>query len=366
MSRWIRLASALLLCTGQTACHDTPVPTPAVTASDGAIALAADAPLRQRLRFETLQPRPIRRPLQAPGVIEAIPEQQVQILTPLPGRLLRIDRALGATVKRGDPLLLLDSAELANARSEAAKAHTAAAQARRAQQRSQRLFDAEIGARRDLEEAQQALEDATSDARAADALLRQLGITDVRGNGREYVLRAPIDGRVIDLQAAQGGYWNDINAPLMTVADLSRVRLTAQVPERQLGQVFVGQPVRITLSALPGEVLHGEVAQIGDVLDAQTRATPVRVLLDNHDGRLRPGMYAQVQLEGRPEPALTVPTGALLQDGLATRVYVEAANQRFVPRIVQVGAALGERVEIVSGLQAGERVVVENGALLHD
>lgn len=367
MPRWMPFAPALALCAACTP-HAPPSP-PAATATstrgtDAAIVVPANSPLRQRLRVEVLQPQPIARPLLAPASIETVPEQRVQILPPLPGRVLRIARALGDTVAVGDVLVELDSAELASVRAEAAKASAGAAQARREQQRMQQLFAADISSRRELEQAQLAQDSADSDARAAAQQLRQLGVAP--GGGRRYVLRAPIAGRVIAMEAARGGYWNDINAPLMTVADLSTVWLSAQVAERDLGQVFVGQDASVELSAYPGQPVQGQVRYIGDEVDAQTRAVKVRIAVANPDGRLRPGLFGQVRLLGRPEPALTVPSRALLQDGLSTRVYVEQSAFRFVPRRVQTGAVLGDRVEIVSGLQPGDRVVVQEGALLHD
>lgn len=367
MPRWIQIVYVVLLCGSQSACKGDDAPraeNEGKAVSDGTIQLPPHSPLRERLQLETVQLSDIERPLLSPGVIEAAPEKLVHILPPVSGRIVRIQRALGDPVKAGDSLLSMDSADLAGNRAEAAKARAAAAQARREMARMQTLFDAEVSSRRELEEARFALVSADSDAHAAEQRLLQMGAA--AEGGRDYLLRSPISGRVIEVNAAQGGYWNDINAPLMTVADLSTLWLTAHVAERDLAQVFVGQRAHIQLNAFPDQTIAAEVRYIGEVLDAETRTVRIRVALANADGRLRPGMFAQVRFDGRREPALTVPRSALLQDATATRVYVERTPFHYQRRTVEVGATLGDRVEIVSGLSAGERVVVREGALLHD
>jgi cobalt-zinc-cadmium efflux system membrane fusion protein len=230
--------------------------------------------------------------------------------------------------------------------------------------RQQELADAEIAARKDLQQAQSDQAQAQSEAARAQARLAQLGST--RGNGRELTLTAPIAGHVIELSGAQGGFWNDTNAPLMTIADLSKVWLSASVQEKDLAAVFVGQSVHIVVNAWPDAPRAGRVAYIGQVLDADTRTVKVRVALDNADGRLRPGMYASAVFSGAPHEAVTVPTSALIQDGFATRVFVERAPWTYESRVVTPGAQIGSQVEIASGLKPGERIVVKDGVLLND
>ena len=167
------------------------------------------------------------------------------------------------------------------------------------------------------------------------------------------------------MEGAQGGYWNDINAPVMTVADLSTVWLSANVAERDLAQVAVGQAARITLDAWPGKDFEGKVAYVGAVLDSETRTVKVRVAIDNRSGIFKPGMFAHAGFAGATRRGLMVPAAALLQSGLVTRVMVERGPLRFEARVVQVGASRGDQVEIVSGLKAGERIVVKEGVLLN-
>ncbi|MDO8035113.1 efflux RND transporter periplasmic adaptor subunit [Janthinobacterium sp. SUN128] len=332
---------------------------------DGSIAVDKMSPLRQRLQVAAVQEQEIATQTDAPGSIEAMPEKLVKITPPLAGRITRLQRTLGDSVKAGDPLFTLDSAELSAAYADDSKAKSALLQARQELERQKTLFEAEIAARKEYEAAQAAFAQAGSDAQASADKLAQYG-AGVRGSRRDYVLRSPIAGTVIAMEGAQGGYWNDINAPVMTVADLSTVWLSANVAERDLAQVAVGQKTSITVDAWPGKAFEGKVAYVGAVLDPETRTVKVRVAIDNRAGAFKPGMFAHAGFAGASRRALLVPAAAVLQSGPSTRVMVERSPLVFSPHTVEVGASHGGQVEIVSGLRAGERIVVKEGVLLND
>ena len=358
-----------LACSALAGCaRPTPAATPPAQSmhlNDGSIAVDKMSPLRQRLQIAAVQEQDIATQTQAPGSIEAMPEKLVKITPPLAGRITRLQRALGDSVKAGDPLFTLDSAELSAAYADDSKAKSILLQARQELERQKTLFDAEIAARKEYEAAQAAYDQAGSDARASSDKLAQYG-AGAGGARRDYVLRSPIAGTVIAMEGAQGGYWNDINAPVMTVADLSTVWLSASVAERDLAQVAVGQAASISIDAWPGKTFEGKVAYVGAVLDPETRTVKVRVVIDNRAGAFKPGMFAHAGFAGASRRALLVPAAAVLQSGPSTRVMVERSPLVFTPRTVQVGASHGDQVEIVSGLRAGERIVIKEGVLLND
>lgn len=355
--------SALAGCAKPTAAAMPPVQS--MHLDDGSIAVDRMSPLRQRLQIAAVQEQEIATQTEAPGSIEAMPEKLVKITPPLAGRITRLQRALGDSVKAGDPLFTLDSAELSAAYADDSKAKSALLQARQELERQKTLFEADIAARKEYESAQAAFAQAGSDAQASADKLAQYG-AGARGSRRDYVLRSPIAGTVIAMDGAQGGYWNDINAPVMTVADLSTVWLSANVAERDLAQVAVGQTARITIDAWPGKAFEGKVAYVGAVLDPETRTVKVRVAIDNRAGTFKPGMFAHAGFAGAPRRALLVPASAVLQSGPSTRVMVERSALVFTPRTVEVGASHGDQVEILAGVKAGERIVVKEGVLLND
>lgn len=337
-----------------------------VVRKGNSIAVPHSSPLRQALQVATVAEMTVMRPITVPGVIEADPARLIKVVPPVAGRIERLHKRLGDAVRVGDSLFTLDSADLAQATSDASKARAALSLAEHNLARQQELVNAEIAARKDLQQAQSDHAQALSETRRTQARLSQLGTVEGQGNGRQYTLKSPIAGHVIEQTGAQGGFWNDTNAPLMTVADLSKVWLSASVQEKDLAAVFVGQGVQITLNAYPDETLTGKVAYIGQVLDADTRTVKVRVALDNTAGRLRPGMFASAVFSGAAHQAVTAPAAALIQDGFHTRVFVEQLPWTFESRVIKTGAQMGSQVEIASGLKPGERIVVKNGVLLND
>lgn len=152
---------------------------------------------------------------------------------------------------------------------------------------------------------------------------------------------------------------------LLQVTDLSTVWVEADVYEQDLSKIAIGQRVSVTAAALPGVTLPGTVAFVQPVVTGEGRTTRVRVELANRNLQLKPDMYVSVRLfGGTGHSALTVPPTAILDRGQQQFVWVEVSPGNFSPRQVTVGARTPERVEILSGLNAGEIVAVEGGFLL--
>ena len=333
----------------------------------GQVLVPDGSPLRQTLVVQPVSMQTVQVPFVLPATVDADPAKLVRILPPLVGRVVGLDKQLGDSVRAGDVLFRLESADLAQAVSDAQKARATLTLTQRALDRQRDLAAAEISSTRDLEQAQSDLEQARSEAARAQARLAQLGVGS-RGtaDGRVLPVRSPIAGHVVDLNAANGAYWNDLTAPLMTVADLSTVFVTANVDEKEMGSVYVGQATRLAFDAYPGEMLDAKVRYVGELLDPDTRRIKVRMPVANRDGRLKPGMFATATFLSKPHPALLVPLTAVVQSGFNSRIFVEVAPWRFEPRVVKLGAASQGSVEVVSGLKGNERIVVKDGVLLDD
>jgi cobalt-zinc-cadmium efflux system membrane fusion protein len=325
------------------------------------------SPVRKALQLATVQERDVARPITVPGVVEADPTKLVKIVPPISGRIVHIVKRLGDAVTAGDALLVIDSADLAQAFADANKADATERLTHRNLDRQHELLKDEIAARKDVEQAESDYAQAQSEATRTRARLAQLGVSGQNRSAREYTLHAPIAGRVVDMTAAEGGFWNDTNAPLMTVADLSSVWVSASVPEKDLGSVFVDQDAVISLNAYEGESINGKVRYVGEVLDPDTRTVKARIAVDNAGGRFRPGMFAKVLFHGKLHRAIAIPADALVQSGFDTHVYVEQSPGVFQIRIVKTGPRLDDgSIEVLEGLKAGERIVIKEGVLLND
>jgi cobalt-zinc-cadmium efflux system membrane fusion protein len=248
--------------------------------------------------------------------------------------------------------------------------------ARQTLERKHALAAERIVPQREVQEAEAAFRAADADTRAAVAGLQALGIDDgpapagplppdASADASLFTLRSPIAGRVLERQAVLGGY-ADPSVPLFTIADLSRVWVVAQAFERDAVTVPVGSTAHVRLAALPGQEFDGRVVLISGQVDPGSRTVPIRIELGNPGGVLRPGMSATVRLEvsAAATQILTVPAAALQRVGDGWLVFVPSGPAEFEMRPVGRGRDLGTEVEVVSGLKAGETVVVEGAFLL--
>ena len=325
------------------------------------------SPLRGKLVVEAVAEQEVRRTLVLPAAVEADPRRLVKILPPLAGRITQVKVQLGERVTAGQPLAVLDSPDVGTAYADHERARVLLELARQNRDRTRSL--AKIGGAATKEQLQAETDYVTADVehQRADARLQQIGVNpEATDPSRTVIITAPIAGSVIDLEAAAGAFWNDPNASLMTVADLSSVWVTANVPEKDTALVAKGQPVEVTFAAYPGEVFKGEVLFVSDVLDPDTRRTKVRIVFPNPGIRLKPNMFANVSFFAPAQRVPAVPATALVMKNDGDRVFVEVAPWTFLPRSVEINFQQGNMAIVKSGLAAGERAVVRGGVLLND
>jgi len=176
-------------------------------------------------------------------------------------------------------------------------------------------------------------------------------------------ISTPIGGAIQTLDVRQG-MTVTMGQTLAQISGLSSVWLTAAVPETQGAHIKVGQSVTADLTAFPGEPVTGRVSAILPTTQADSRTLSVRVELPNRAGKLRPGMFATVHLDGAASPALSVPTEALIRTGKRTLVMLANGQGRFAPAEVQTGRESGDRSEVLAGLNEGDKVVASGQFLI--
>jgi Cu(I)/Ag(I) efflux system membrane fusion protein len=206
----------------------------------------------------------------------------------------------------------------------------------------------------------------------ARSRLKVLGMTDgeIRsieeaGQPRRLVtVTAPRAGVVLH-RGISVGTAVDPSTEIVTVADLSRVWVFAEVPEGDIPSVRVGTPARLEFPASGREPFDAPVEFLYPTLSERTRTLRVRFAANNPGGSLRPGIYGNATFQVEPRPALTVPRDAVVDTGSAQHVFVVSGERRFLPRSVKLGSRFGERVEIREGLAAGEPIVA-SGVFLID
>ncbi|HEX3553842.1 MAG TPA: efflux RND transporter periplasmic adaptor subunit [Thermoanaerobaculia bacterium] len=179
----------------------------------------------------------------------------------------------------------------------------------------------------------------------------------------DLVVRAPISGTVLEKKVVQGQYVTE-GQDLYLLADLSRLWLSAKVYEQDLGGVKAGQEAVATLAAFPGRQLRGRIRFIDPLLDPATRTAGVRIELPNPGGALKPGMFANAELQVDLGQGLAIPKSAVIDAGVRQLVYVRLGPTRFAGREVRLGQTAGDLVQVLQGLSEGEQVVTSANFLI--
>jgi Cu(I)/Ag(I) efflux system membrane fusion protein len=180
---------------------------------------------------------------------------------------------------------------------------------------------------------------------------------------RALTLRSPISGVVTVKNVVEGARITPADIPF-EITDLSRVWAQADVYEKELDGVKVGQTATLTLSTYPGKTFQGRVAFVDPILDPKTRTAKVRVEFANPHGDLKPELFGEILLKGPGHKGILVPLDAVLDAGTQKVVFIALGEGRFEPREVTTGATVGEQVEVLSGLQLGEEVIVRANFLV--
>jgi cobalt-zinc-cadmium efflux system membrane fusion protein len=312
--------------------------------------------------------------VEVPGQLVANEDRTARLAAPTQGRVLAVHVSPGQRVSAGTGLVTLQSteasmaqADLAKAQSELASRRAAAAYARSARDRAERLLTLKAIPRQDYERAiaddelaRAGVNQAVAELQRTRSNASQLGI-DVRAG--TMTLRSPISGVVTTREAIPGAVVS-AGMPLVTVTDPNALWLTAALPEAFASGVQVGSPLRFTVPAFPGQTFTARVQSVSASFDPATRSLPVRGLVDNTQSRLRPEMFARVWIQsGVRQSFVTVPESAIQRMDGADVVFIayptERGSARFARRQVRVGGTSDGRTAIVSGLAPGEAVVVE-------
>jgi membrane fusion protein, heavy metal efflux system len=331
------------------------------------ITIPESSPLRTRLTVAAAPLEEVNSKLVLPGVVESDPARTAAVLTPLGGRVLELKIALGDRVTRGQVLAVIDSPDLGQAYDDHDKAADTFELTRKNLERQDGQHKIGAASERDLDQARSDHAQAAAELTRTQARLKVLEVpVEPAQRSRLLTVKSPVAGSVSTLAVASGNMINDPTQPMMTVADISTVWVTAMVPEKDLTAVSRNQDAEVTLAAYPDRVLHGKVLFVADVVEPDSRRAKIRIAFRNADYALKPNMFASVVLVGTKQSRVVLPSSALLMNNDRTSVFVETAPWTFERRTVDLQLEEGQSVTITSGVKAGEKVVVKGGVLLND
>ncbi|MCC8144437.1 MAG: efflux RND transporter periplasmic adaptor subunit [Tannerellaceae bacterium] len=321
--------------------------------------------LTNRLKIQSVEEELYSKEVITAGTIQADPTRYAYIAPPFPGRVVRSHIKLGQEVNQHTPLFEIISPDFTSAQKEFFQAQSERELALKDMKRKEDLIKHGVSSQRELEEAANELMIVEKEYENAYAAL-QVYQTDPENMvlGQPLVIRAPIKGEVLENNLVTGIFLNTESEHVAVVADLSEVWVAAQVKEKDIRFIHVGDDMDIHISALPGEKIKGKVFHIEDKIDEETRSIEVLSVCNNKDRLLKLGMYATVHFIDEPVNTIIIPEKVLMQDEKYSFVFVQEAPGRFVKRPVEVETTINGKAIVTNGLRNNETIIAEGGYYL--
>ena len=297
--------------------------------------------------------------LRVTGAVTPDVSRNVPVISVATGRVVEIAARLGDTVKKGQLLLRVQSADVSNAFSDYQKAVADEQLTRTQMERAQLLYDKGAISLNDLQIAKDTDTKAKVDVKTAAEKLRVLGNTNLEQPSGIIEIRAPVSGVITEQQVTNASGVAGLGSPNpFTISDLSYVWILCDVYENDLSNVHLGENADIRLNAYPDKNFTGVISNVGPVLDPNIRTAKVRIEVRN-PGLMRPGMFVTATFHGqKKEKRAAVPATAILHLHDRDWVYVPTKDKRFRRVEVRGGEMLpGNMQEIVSGISPGDQVV---------
>jgi membrane fusion protein, multidrug efflux system len=284
-------------------------------------------------------------------IVETVPlvgsiaaNEMIEVKAETDGIVSEIKFDEGQQVQKGQPLVILDETKFATAVNES-EANFKLSQT--TFERAKQLYHDKLVSQQEYDQAS-----ATFAVSEAILELRRRQLRDARVN-------ASFAGTVGARQISPGQVITR-NTTLTWLVDLDPVKVEVKVPEKYLGQLQIGQPLEFNVAAFPGESFRGEVYFISPQIEENTRTALVKARIPNANGKLKGGMFASLDLRlQRRDSAIVIPEPAIVNNGDATLVFVVDASTNAIVRPVKIGMRLAGKAEVLDGLAAGEKVVVE-------
>jgi membrane fusion protein, heavy metal efflux system len=344
------------------------------------------------LTIEPVMARTFRSEHVTEGRISINEDRATPVFSPYAGRVTRLLAKPGDMVERGQPLFFIEAADMVQSQNDFAaavaglnKARSRVALAEIVEKQNRSLYESKAGSLRDFQQAQAELVQSRSELRTAEAALEAarnrlniLGKTEAeiatfQEKGKmspETPIYAPIGGTVVQRKVGPGQYVSYTSTgsvdPVFTIGDLSTVWLVAYARESEAPKVRAGQQIDFTLLAYPGKMFKANLSYVAASLDPVTRRLMVRATIDNANGQFKPEMFATVTIyteEG--DSAVAVARDAVIFEADSARVWVARDDHTIEMRMVKTGVASGGMIQVLDGLQSGEKVVTK-GSLFVD
>ncbi len=361
------VASLVLGCKREGAAESAPEP----AVSGDTLAFATNAPELASLTIERAVAE-VPGSLSLPGRLICDEDATARIFSPFTGIVRKLFVDLNQQVKQGEPLAEILSPDYGQAQSDALKAGIATRLAQRNLARLKDLFEHGAAPRKDLEAAEADFDAAKAEQGRAVARLAIYGAAP-GATDQDFILPCPISGTLVERSVTPGqevrpdqmlANLPQITEPLFIVTDPSRLWVQIDATETELPRLSLGQEIRFTTRAFPGQTFSAQIEKISELIDPTTRTIKVRGKVANDRRLLKAGMFVSVTLHDEQSAGVRVPAKAVFLKGDKHYVFIQERPGRFVRREVTMGEEQEGRVSVLEGLQAGQLVVTDGCILL--
>lgn len=336
----------------------------------GSVKMAADVQKLNGVVVAVVKKKRLVGTISATGKVEANADRIAHVSPRISGKIVAVRASLGDSVSSGQALATLDSVELGEALGRYHQSKTKLALAQSNMDRIKTLVEKKIAARKDILQAETDYKTAQTELHTDEERLSLYGfaIADLKRDSHKRPLlpvRSPISGTITEKHAIVGEL-SDPSKSLYTVADLSSVWILVDINEKDLAKVRKGQRAIVTVGAFPDQKLRGRITYIADLVDEATRTVKARIEVANPGRKLKPEMFATVELALAADtpPVVAIPEDALQDLDGKKVVFVAEDDAEFGARQVQAGRTAGGMIEIVSGLNEGERYAIKGAFIL--
>ncbi|HLJ41124.1 MAG TPA: efflux RND transporter periplasmic adaptor subunit [Candidatus Acidoferrales bacterium] len=368
----VSLAAAMVLAGCASSGRQAEKMTSYTSANSGAEATLFTVPQDQlsHIQIVTISPAPLTRTLRLSGQVAYNGFKTTPVITAVGGPVSQVLVFPGQHVRAGQPMLEVSSPDYSQLRASYLKARDSYNLADKNYQRAQDLFAHHAIAEADVLQAESTRTQAQADMNAAEQGLHILGITNLDSLASapptaQIPVRAPISGEVVDRLCSPGQLIQAGATQCFTISDMSTVWVLVNVYQNQLSYIHNGDAVSVQTDAYP-TVFHGKISYLAPAVDPNTRTLQARIVTENPGEKLKNQMYVTATVvAGTIHKAITVPVASVLRNTENQPfVYVQTDATQFSRRMVEIGETQEGRIQILSGLSAGEKVVADGSLFL--
>ena len=340
------------------------------TAASRAELFTLPADQMSHIQIYTVAQAPLERVLRFSGAVAYNAYSTTPVITQVGGPVSRIVVTPGEHVTAGQPLLYVASPDYSQTRSAYIKARDAFQLADKFYKRAQDLYAHQAIAQADLDQAESNRTQAQADLQSSEQAIRVLGIPNPESvltapPAAELPLLAPLAGEIVERLCSPGELLQAGGTQCFTLSDMNTVWVLVNVYQNDIAYVHVGEDVTIDNETYPG-VIRGKIQYVAPALDPTTRTLPARIEASNPGERLKKDMYVTAEVRaGTIANALAAPDAAILRDTEnMPYVYLQTGSNQFARRMVTIGDSKNGKTQILSGLQAGDKIVGDGSLFL--